>query len=87
MNLFTIRRPLAEGNSRLKGHRYVNTYELEIGWNRIKVNVTEYNKGLGFQTWYPFSFYWWPSYNQWRMRWRQQLGPRIRRKPTPGVIG
>lgn len=87
MNLIRIRRSLDEGNEYIEGHRYVNTYELELGWNRLKVNFTEYSKGHGFTTWYPFSFFWWPSNSQWRMRWRHQLGLRIRRRPTPGVIG
>lgn len=86
MNLITIRRKLATGNEYIPGHRYVNTYELEVGLNRIKLNFTEYNEGFGHRTWYPFSFFWWPSNNQWFRR-RSQLGIRIRRRPTPGRIG
>ena len=88
MNLITIKRTLDEGNGYIADHRYVNTYELEVGWNRIKINVTEHDyfgQGYGFVTWYPFSFYWWPPNNQWFRR--RLLGIHIHRRPTPGVIG
>lgn len=85
MKLITIKRTLDEGNEYIEGHRYINTYELEVGWNRIKINATEYHKRFGFTTWYPFSFFWWPPNNQWFRR--RLLGVHIRRRPTPGVIG
>jgi hypothetical protein len=80
MNILTIKRgnPYQYGNPYIDGHRYYDTWTLEVGWNRIKLNLTQNpNKKGYYVTWYPFSFYWWPSNNQW-FRWRSQLGPRIR---------
>lgn len=85
MKLITIKRTLSEGNSYIAGHRYVNEYELEVGWNRIKLNFTEKFPYGGFVTWYPISLYWWPPNNQW-FRWRI-LGPHISGRPRVDVIG
>lgn len=71
------------GRSPLTGYPYYTTWGFELGWNRIKINLTHKrtDMGGGYCTWYPFSFYWWPPNNQW-FRWRI-LGPRIRFKPGP----
>jgi hypothetical protein len=60
------------------GRSLLKTWEFELGWNRFKVNLTEYEPlpHAGYCTWYPFSFYWWPPQNQW-FRWRL-LGIHIR---------
>lgn len=77
MKLIAIKRKHDHGNPYIEGHRYEDTWELEVGLNRLKLNYTQYKPGRGFCTWYPFSFYWWPPNNQW-FRWRI-LGIKIRR--------
>jgi len=84
MNILIFKRKLKEGNQFIPGHHYYNTYELEIGLNRIKLNATQHKNGpdyYGFVTWYPFSFYWWPPSNQW-FRWRI-LGIKVSRGLDP----
>lgn len=70
------------GRSPLNGFDYHTTWVLDVGWNRVKINLTQKREdmGGGYCTWYPFSLYWWPPNNQW-FRWRI-LGPRIRLRPN-----
>ena len=85
MKLITIKRQHDHGNPYIEGHRFEDTYELEVGWNRIKLNFTQLFPYGGFVTWYPFSFYWWPPNNQW-FRWRI-LGLHLSKPPTIEMIG
>jgi hypothetical protein len=89
VNILIFKRTHETGNPYIAGHRYVSTYALKLHWFAIKLTFTEYNKGYGFCTWYPFAFYWAvPStkLRLWRTRWRI-LGLHIHKRPTPGVIG
>ena len=84
MRLLKLERnnPYEYGNPHVPGHRYKDTLELEVGWNRIKLNLTQNpSKDGSWITWYPFSFYWWPPSNQWFRK--HLLGIHFRRRPNP----